>query len=260
MLIDWFTVIAQIINFLILVFLLWRFLYKPITKTMQERQNRIAIRWQEAEVKQQEAEQEAESYRQQQREFNQQRSQMMADAKAEAEQEYKQLVQQARHDVEQIQAGWRDAIQREQEAFLENLRQRLQEQTYAITRRAWADLADANLEHQIIDVFIQRLQLLSNSQIQTLKTQSASEIIVRSSFEIPQNQRQKIINVLQEKQVTNNKDIFFRISPDLLCGVELQSENYQIAWSLDNYLQDFTEQLQMVLKNAQKSPTTTNSH
>jgi len=30
MLIDWFTVIAQVINFLILVWLLKKFLYKPI--------------------------------------------------------------------------------------------------------------------------------------------------------------------------------------------------------------------------------------
>ena len=40
---DWFTVIAQIINFLILVALLKRFLYGPIIRAMErrERGNRL---------------------------------------------------------------------------------------------------------------------------------------------------------------------------------------------------------------------------
>jgi F-type H+-transporting ATPase subunit b len=48
MLFDWFTFIAQIINFVILVYLLWRFLYKPITKTMGKRQEELEDRWQKA--------------------------------------------------------------------------------------------------------------------------------------------------------------------------------------------------------------------
>ena len=45
MLIDWFTVAAQAINFLILVLLLRRFLYGPIVKAMDDREAAInAIR------------------------------------------------------------------------------------------------------------------------------------------------------------------------------------------------------------------------
>ena len=123
MLIDWFTVIAQIINFLILVFLLWRFLYKPITKTMQERQRRITNRWEEAQVKQEEAAQEAELYRQKQQELDQQRATFINEAKTQAEEERKQLINQARQEVESMQTGWREAIQREQDEFLATLRQ-----------------------------------------------------------------------------------------------------------------------------------------
>ena len=43
MLIDWFTVGAQIVNFLILVWLLKRYLYKPILSTIEEREKRISF-------------------------------------------------------------------------------------------------------------------------------------------------------------------------------------------------------------------------
>ncbi len=42
MLIDWFTVVAQAINFLILVWLLQRFLFKPILGAIDEREKGIA--------------------------------------------------------------------------------------------------------------------------------------------------------------------------------------------------------------------------
>ena len=57
MLINWFTVIAQIINFLVLVFLLQRFLYKPIMQTIKKRQKMIDARWKDAEIAQEEAQQ-----------------------------------------------------------------------------------------------------------------------------------------------------------------------------------------------------------
>ena len=49
MLIDWFTVGAQALNFLILVWLMKRFLYKPILRAIDEREKRIASELADAE-------------------------------------------------------------------------------------------------------------------------------------------------------------------------------------------------------------------
>ena len=62
--IDWVTVIAQIINFLVLVFLLKRFLYVPIINAMDRRQQAIATSLEEAQQKSNVAESEALRYRQ----------------------------------------------------------------------------------------------------------------------------------------------------------------------------------------------------
>jgi F-type H+-transporting ATPase subunit b len=51
MLIDWFTVGAQVVNFLILVWLLKRFLYKPILHAIDERERRIAKELADADTK-----------------------------------------------------------------------------------------------------------------------------------------------------------------------------------------------------------------
>ena len=51
MLIDWFTVGAQALNFIILVWLLKRFLYKPILNAVDAREKRIAAELADADAK-----------------------------------------------------------------------------------------------------------------------------------------------------------------------------------------------------------------
>ena len=55
MLIDWFTVVAQILNFLVLVWLLKRFLYKPVLDAIDAREKGIATKLADAEAKEAEA-------------------------------------------------------------------------------------------------------------------------------------------------------------------------------------------------------------
>ncbi|MEA5506095.1 F0F1 ATP synthase subunit B [Halotia wernerae UHCC 0503] len=252
MLINWFTVIAQIINFVILVYLLYRFLYKPINKTMQERQKRIERRWQEAEQQREEVHKEASSYRQQQQELNEQREEIIAEAKATAEQQRQELVKTTRREVEQMQQGWREAIAREQDAFLETLQQQVTQQTYEIARRALKDLADTQLEQQAIAVFLNRLQQLDTEEKELLFAsirQSEQNIIIRSSFDIPQSQRQNIIDVLKAQNITNENNIQFLTTPDLICGIQLKAVNQEISWNFDNYLQNLEAHFSEVLKS-----------
>jgi F-type H+-transporting ATPase subunit b len=55
MLIDWFTVGAQLLNFLVLAWLLKRFLYRPILDALDAREQRIAAELADADAKRAEA-------------------------------------------------------------------------------------------------------------------------------------------------------------------------------------------------------------
>ena len=64
MIIDWYTIMFQIVNFLILVFLLRYFLYGPIIRAMDEREQTIMQREEKAAAQKLEAENETRSYHQ----------------------------------------------------------------------------------------------------------------------------------------------------------------------------------------------------
>ncbi|MEQ8999380.1 MAG: hypothetical protein RID53_23020 [Coleofasciculus sp. B1-GNL1-01] len=243
--IDWFTLIAQIINFIILVFLLWRFLYKPITKTMGERRKRIERQWKEAQQQQEEAQAEAESYRQKQQDLEKRREELLNEAKENAKAEQEKLINQARQEVDKKQAEWHESIERQQESFLENLRQRVQEVTHKTTRRALQDLADTELEQQAIAVFIERLKHLEDEEREAFKQSihdSDQDVVINSAFEMPEESQQKIRDTLHQENILNGKDVKFSTSSDLICGVEMRSKNHQIAWTLADYLESLEEQ------------------
>jgi len=63
MLIDWFTVGAQVLNFLILVWLLKHFLYKPILNAIDAREKRIASELADADAKKSEAKRSAMTFK-----------------------------------------------------------------------------------------------------------------------------------------------------------------------------------------------------
>jgi F0F1-type ATP synthase, subunit b len=60
--IDWVTVIAQTANFLVLVYLLKRFLYSPVLEAMDQREQRVKDRLEHAQQRENDAEQQAQAH------------------------------------------------------------------------------------------------------------------------------------------------------------------------------------------------------
>lgn len=250
MLIDWFTVAAQGVNFLLLVYLLKRFLYGPIIRAMDAREAKIAAQLQEAQEKKEEAQQEIELYQEKNRELDASREALLTQIKGEVETRRKELMNEARDQVDAVRAGWYEAMEREKEAFLQDLRQRAGKHTCAIVRRALKDLANADLEHHITRVFIERLRNLDNNQLRTLSesvSKSGGSIKVLSAFEIPRQMTQEVASVLSHV-TEGSADLRFEVSPDVLCGIELKSHGWKIAWSVADYMGGLEQSLLAALE------------
>jgi F-type H+-transporting ATPase subunit b len=255
-LIDWFTVIAQLINFLILVVLLQRFLYKPILRVMEERQNRIKASWQDAHVAQEEAEQEAETYRQRQQEMESRRHELMAEAQEKADQERESLMQQIREDVAQKRRDWEKAIAQEQENFAASLRQQIAHQTIVITSRVLRDLAETDLEQQMAKVFLRNLENLAQNERQELLRSlqhTSQDIVIWSSFELSEQIRQNIQDLLKKWDILDDKSIQFKTSSEFICGISIQSAQYEMSWSIQDYLDSLEQQVNQKLQSVSSS-------
>lgn len=245
MLIDWYTVAAQIVNFLILVALLKFFLYNRVIKAMDERERHISARLEAAEQQRQAAAEEAASYRQKQQELEAKRAAMLARARQEAASQRQELLDHARQEVESVQSRWHQAVREEQDAFLHDLRQRASQQLYAMARRALTDLAHADLEQQMIAAFLDELHALGEdawNAIVTARQDAKQPLVIHSAFDLPQEACQKLQDTLQ-KHLGESVDIRYETTPEVMCGIELQTDGQKIAWSLEHYLATLEESL-----------------
>ncbi len=250
MLIDYFTTIAQIINFLVLVFLLRHFLYRPVIKSMDEREQKIATRLKEADEKRKAAKQEDESIRKMKQDLANKHDELMAKATEDAEATRADLMKRAHEEVDRSKADWYDALERQKDAFLADMRIQAGKEVYAVARRALQDLANDELEGQIIGTFLKRLESMNESDKEKIKEfykKPGQQVAVRSTFDISDEMRQKIQDTLRQ-QIGIDAKIQYETTPDLISGIELRASDVKIAWNIDSYLDDLESDLSRTLE------------
>ena len=243
MLIDWFTVVAQIINFLILVFLLKHFFYDRIIQAMEARENGIQKRLRDAEQRERDAEQEAETYRNKQAEIEDKRSEKLEQAKEAAEEQRKKLTQKARREVDNLQKKWKDGIQKEKDAFVRDFRRMAAREVFAIAREALGDLADLEVEERVSGVFLQRMKEMKQNDLKEIAQSLQEEnrpALIRSGFEISAQMRRKITRAVH-RHIADGVDVEYETAPELLMGIELKTRGRKLDWNLEAYLADLEE-------------------
>lgn len=242
MLIDWFTVIAQIVNFLVLVWLLKIFLYKPILKNVADRQNEINRQIDEAKSKRIEAEAEYEAFKNRNIEFDQQREEKIKTTNEEIEQLRDRLKSEAHLESDNQKEKWYISLRNEKDAVFSDLSNRVQKEIFSILRKTASDLADVDLEERMIDVFLQRLK----TQTKKPEFSAISTLQIKTATEISAKLREKITKAIQ-KELEKVIEIKFTVSPDLIAGIELLSNGQKISWSIADYLASLESQVNQVV-------------
>jgi F-type H+-transporting ATPase subunit b len=251
MLIDWFTVIAQVINFLILVWLLKRFLYRPILNAIDAREKRIAAKIADAEATEAEAQKQREAYERKNQLFDQQRNAHMNEVLEAAKAERAQLLDAARQESEDLRARLQQALRNEQHSLDDDLSRRAREEVFAIARKTLTDLAGTSLEQRMTEIFLDRLRELNTAQITELKSAfkiSSAALRVRTAFKLSAQQRATIESVIGDMLGTENP-VEFDIVPDLVSGIEISCNGRKIAWSIADYLGSLAKRVDELLKN-----------
>jgi F-type H+-transporting ATPase subunit b len=248
-LIDWFTVAAQIVNFMVLVLLLKRFLWSKLTHAIDERAAHVAGELAAAEEKGKEAQKFEDACRRREIEQEQSREQILAQARKQADEQRAQLVQQARESVRETERKWRDELNLEETALFAELRTRTANEFLAAIRRALADLSSSDLQQSAIQAFLEKLQ---STRITELRELAGREQTVRSATELSAETQKQIQQTLQQRLGVSVIPKF-EIDPSIAWGIELLSNGHKIGWTPDSYLDSFEEKLKTFLDQRTES-------
>ncbi len=253
--INWFTVIAQVINFLILVWLLKRFLYKPILNAIDEREKKIAAQIKDADDKEAAAIKEQADFKKRNDDFDAQKKALMDRAVGDANAQRDKLLEDAKNEASTLRSSLEKAIKEKEETDALASAAKTQQQVFTITKNALKEIASSTLEEQSVNTFIKRLHTLNDDEKQKFIaafTSNANTILVRSAFDLPAPQQAAMNDAVNETLGTKTT-LQFTTTPDLISGIELTTNGYKLVWSFAEYVQSLQNNIAAATKDKQKT-------
>jgi len=255
MTIDWVTVSAQAVNFLVLVYLLKRFLYRPVIRAMDRREQKIAARLGDADSQVEAARREKELYAAKRQELETGREALIEEAREEARGERTRALADLRDQISNKRAEWQMELQREQEALLKDVRRALSKRISAVVHRILSDLANTDLEHAALKRFMTRLSEIPDEERKGMVDEARSAqvpITLATAFNLANADRETLTAELR-KILVKDIEVRFEQRPELVCGVALEVPGRRLSWSVGSYLEDLSSGINEALSEEANS-------
>lgn len=235
MLIDWFTVAAQLVNFLILVWILKRFLYGPVVRAMQGRKDRIAAEVEQARQEREKAERRRQELLRERRDLDEQKERLLDEARQEVENWRKQAMDKAKADVDEARSQWQEGLRREQQRDLDQLKNRVARAVMDVSAKVLGDLADHKLAARAADTFLNRLAEAKEAGDDAQGFNHTGTVTVRVPASLESGERENLDARLKELfPKASAFDVQERDDVDF--GLRIVAGDRKWDWNLETYL------------------------
>ena len=243
--IDWFTVIAQIINFLILVWLLKRFLYKPILDGIDAREHKISRVISSAESKKKNAEALENQYKEKLTNIDAERSAIIELAKEEAQKAHLAAMQNAKVQADAFAIKRTAALNTEIQTLQNDVINKSVKEVFALSRKVISELSDQQLQDKMFDKLLSYLKALNEEQhiklCRAIKdNQGHAKVRSITPLSQPQCERLKacLYDLLTEPASVDSLTITLdlEVDPQLIAGLDLGFGGWKLSWSANETL------------------------
>lgn len=240
---SWSTFVLEIINFLVLLWILKRFFYRPIHMAILKRKQNIKEELDKAKKLSNESSQLKEKYENRLQAWENEKEQKMKDFQQEMD-EWKacELIKFGKNQEEERQR----LLAREMQRITANIEKNTNEAFRLATQFASKFLkafADNELEEKIIDKTVTDLSNLPTDKMQMLKdyfSAHGTKVVVESAYILNEIKQQQLTNKI-EKLMNLKIDFIFIQQPALLAGLNIQMGSVYLHANLRDELKFFTE-------------------
>lgn len=239
---DWSTFALEIVNFLILVWLLKRFLYKPVLDMVERRRASVEKTLADAEQARDEARRLQAGYQEREAQWQQELAQRRQglDEQLEAEREKRMQALSRELDSERGRRQAREV--RERAAHEQVLEAQAAVQAARFAARLLERLASPHLQQTILDMLLEDLGSLPDARVQELReaAKASDAIRVVSAMALPDQDRQRLRDALA-RYLPQLPPLDYTQEPGLIAGLRIGIGAWELEASLAGELRAFTE-------------------
>lgn len=238
---NWTTFLLEIINFLVLIWLLKHFLYKPVYSAIEKRRQAIEEDLASAREKNQQAAELLQQQRQQQDQWQQQQQQAKQALQQAIDAEREKKLAALEADLAAASERRQAVAEHQQQAHAQLLERQAVALSHRFASQLLARFSGPQLEQLIIDTALDDLDHLDTAQADTLRAGLAntSQVRVTSVHPLTENTRQRLQQILQAISGQSSLAITYELDPQLVCGLSLSVEGFEIQANIARELTFF---------------------
>lgn len=248
--INWVTFIAQIINLFILVWLLKKFLYRPILNAVDKRQAEIIDRVEKARQEQEMAEQEHKKLLKKQADFDVQKQKMYDETGKEIDAYKSRQMSEIALEMQKLREKMQRDLNRENESMQLQIRNLLAENFIALSKKIMSELSGSTPLEQTISLFEKKVSTLPKTEKQNINKfyKKQNVIIINTSDTLTDSEQKKLVKFLtKEFGFSSEPNIRFQKDETLILGIEMIVGDISLEWNLKGYLDEYHTNLNNTL-------------
>ncbi|MGN0919668.1 MAG: F0F1 ATP synthase subunit delta [Alphaproteobacteria bacterium] len=249
---DLVTFVAQIVNLFVLVWLLKRFLYRPILEVIEKRQQEIRNKIQNAEEMRLEAEKERKKWEAEKAAYESEHQKELSQIAQELDDKRKKGLEEIKSSLQRLRLKMQNDLSAEMTAFHSEIGDFIAKDFMHLSEQALKELSSCCPLDQAANLFLKNLEELNKKEIKKINTilKNQRVIIVNSSETLSKKQIQEITKSIQKVFVLSPKcKINFQVVPELVLGLEMRVGDVSVDWSLKSYLDTLNANLDATLAN-----------
>ncbi|MCT4552232.1 MAG: hypothetical protein N4A44_01045 [Alphaproteobacteria bacterium] len=250
--IDAFTIIIQMLNFFILMWILKKYLYRPITNAMDAREKEIQKRLKAGKIAESKADKERLKLEEMQASFEEYKIQKEDELEDWASAERQKLNEKLDIVETEKREGIHQSLQKESEDFYNSMKEKVSGLFEKEISSAIKDLSDETLEERITKLFISKLSNKDYKRKQgiNLKENTKEAIKVLTSYTVSKEDKAEIEKIV--KSENKNNFVEFSHNKERSTGIEIIINSKSIAWNVESYTKNFKKAIDKAINASYK--------
>lgn len=243
--IDWWTLALQAVNFLVLVWLLSRFLYRPVRQVIEKRQALSEEAAQAAQRKADEAEAARQRHEEAQKELEAQRRNLVETVHKDMQQERERILEAARTEAEEIRAEAKAALDKDRSEALPGLKTEIADLTTSIAKQVLQASGAARTGPGTMAALRDYFEGLPASELEDLQRDVAgdsTEIELITASELPEAERAEWRKGLRD-WLQHEAPLRFVVEPEILGGAELRFPHAILSFTWAHQIDEATARM-----------------
>lgn len=239
---SWSTFVLEIINFLILVWILKHFFYKPVLDVIAKRRAEIDDSLNSAEALHADAEKLQKQYEGRLADWDQERQQARTALNQELDAERAKKIGQLQTELEQVREKTRVVEARHQVVAMREMEETALKQAARFASRLLAQASGAETGSNLVELVITELSRLPPERITELRNsygQAPDTALVVSAHRLSDNQREQLEQVLMTV-ISPEVKVQFEQNSELMAGVRISVGAWVLGANLRDELEGFS--------------------